>query len=271
MAGITTATIVSLGLAAAKAGTGFAQASKQKKLQQKAEREADKFMADARKRLDVNYYESLALQKEPYERAREAILAQGAQALQAAQEAETRGVAATAGRAMMAGQEAQRDIAGAQAQELYGLQKLVAQEDARLAEIQAVLDLEESTGAQIAANEAARNRAQKIEQGFEGAGEFFAAGLKAAPLYGKEAAGRQLGRIERINERTGQYGSLQDIKNTLAQQGTLAGIDVSGVGGMSELEFQDFIGQQNREFGKAFRSDVLNLNAFNPFSIFKSQ
>ena len=51
MGAITATTIISLGLAAAKAGASFAQASKQKKMQQKAEREADKFMSDARKKI----------------------------------------------------------------------------------------------------------------------------------------------------------------------------------------------------------------------------
>ena len=144
MAAFTTiATAAGLAISAGTAGASFAQASKQKKMQQKAEREADKALADARKRLDVNYYEGLSLQKEPYERAREAILASQQQAVQAAQEAETRGLAATAGRAVMAGQEAQRGVAGVQAERLLGLEKLAAGEEARLGGLQAEISLEE--------------------------------------------------------------------------------------------------------------------------------
>ena len=112
MAAFTTiATVAGLAATAATTTGSFIQASKQKKMQQKAEREADEALARAKKTLDVNYYKGLSLQKEPYERAREAILSQQAQALQAGQEAETRGLAATAGRTVMAGQEAQRGIA----------------------------------------------------------------------------------------------------------------------------------------------------------------
>lgn len=271
MGAITTSTIVSLGLAAAKAGAGFAQASKQKKMQQKAERQADNFMADARKKVGVNYYEGIALQKEPYERAREAMLSSGEQALRAAQEADPRSLAATAGRVEMAQGAAQRDIAGAQAERLLGLEKLAAGEDARIAGLLSDLDLQEAEGAQIAAREAAINRAAASQQAFEGAGEFLAAGLEALPLYQKDAAARQLGRSQRIAGRTGQYGELQDIKNTLAQQGTLEGVDVSAVGGMSDLEFKDFIGQQDRGFGRAMRRDVLGLSGFNPFDVLKRQ
>lgn len=271
MGAITASTIVSLGLAAAKTGTSFAQASKQKKIQQKAEREADKFMADARKKLDVNFYEGLSLQKEPYERAREARLASGQQALQAAQEGETRGAAATAGRVEMAQGAAQRDIAGAQAERLLGLEKLAAGEDARIAGLLSDLDLQEAEGAQIAAREAAINRAAASQQAFEGVGEFIGAGLEALPLYQKDAAARQLGRSQRIAGRTGQYSGLQDIKNTVSQQGMIDGVDVSAVGGMSDLEFKDFMSQQSRSFGRAMRKDALGLSGFNPFDVFKRQ
>ena len=93
----TTAAVI--GITATVAGTGmsFAQANKQKKLQKKAEADAMKAMQDARKKLDVNYYDELAVQKEPYELEREALLSAGAQAIQAGVESE-RGAAATAGR-----------------------------------------------------------------------------------------------------------------------------------------------------------------------------
>ena len=78
MAAATALTIASLAATAATTTGSFIQASKQKKLQQKAEREADKALADARKKLDVNFYEGLSIQKEPYELAREALLSSGA-------------------------------------------------------------------------------------------------------------------------------------------------------------------------------------------------
>ena len=186
MAAFTTiATAAGLAATAATTGASFAQASKQKKMQQKAEREADKALADARKKLDVNFYEGLSLQKEPYERAREAMLASGQQALQAAQEGETRGAAATAGRVAMTQGAAQRDIAGAQAERLLGLEKLAAGEDARLAGLQAEISLEEVAGKQLQAREAEQRKQLASQQALAGVGSMIQQGAALAPLFGK--------------------------------------------------------------------------------------
>lgn len=186
MAAFTTiATAAGLAATAAKTGASFAQASKQKKMQQKAEREADKALADARKKLDVNFYEGLSLQKEPYERAREAMLVSGQQALQAAQEGDTRGAAATAGRVAMTQGAAQRDIAGAQAERLLGLEKLAAGEEARLAGLQAEISLEEVAGKQLQAREAEYRRQLASQQALAGVGSMIEQGAALAPLLGK--------------------------------------------------------------------------------------
>lgn len=189
MAGITAATIASLAATAATTTASFVQASKQKKMLQKAEREAETSLEEAKKILDVNYYKGLSLQKEPYERAREAILSQQAQALQAAQEAETRGLAATAGRTVMAGQEAQRGIAMAYGEKLSELEKLAAAEESRIAGLQGQILLEESAGAQLAAKDAEERRQLATQQAMAGVGSFIQQGIQLAPLFGKADEG----------------------------------------------------------------------------------
>ena len=190
MAALTTiATAASLAATAATTTGSFIQASKQKKMQQKAEREADEALARAKKTLDVNYYKGLSLQKEPYERAREAILSQQAQALQAGQEAETRGLAATAGRTVMAGQEAQRGIAMTQAERLQQLKQLAAAEESRIAGLQGAILLEEVAGAQLAARNAEKARQLATQQGMQGVGSFIQQGAQLAPLFGKANEG----------------------------------------------------------------------------------
>ena len=180
----TALTIASLAATAATTGASFAQASKQKKMQQKAEREADIALAEAKQKLDVNYYKGLSLQKEPFERAREAILSSQQQALQAAQEAETRGVAATAGRAIMAGQEAQRGIAMTQAQRLQELEQLAAAEQSRIAGLQGDILLEEAAGAELAARNAEERRQLASQQAMAGVGSLIKQGAALAPLFG---------------------------------------------------------------------------------------
>ena len=70
-----------IGLAATATSTAmsFSQASQQKKASERATREADQKMAEARARLEVNYAESMSVKKETYELQREAELAGTAQ------------------------------------------------------------------------------------------------------------------------------------------------------------------------------------------------
>jgi hypothetical protein len=181
-----------VGIAATVGSTAmsFSQANKQKKLQKEAESEADKAMAIARERLNVNYMDALSIQKEPYELQRQAMLAQGTQATQAAQESE-RGAAAAAGRVQMAQNEAQGDIRTGMGKELTEIQRLKIAEDSRLRDLQTQLDLGEVEGAQMAARNAQEMAAQATAQGWEGVTSAATQAANLIPLYpnlgGKEA------------------------------------------------------------------------------------
>jgi len=72
--GTTGALIASAAIQAGTSAAGFAQAGKARKEMKKAEAEADKAMAAARKKLEVNYLAGLSIAKEPYELARENLL-----------------------------------------------------------------------------------------------------------------------------------------------------------------------------------------------------
>ena len=175
----------------------FVEAEEQKKAQAAAEHDAKQYMADARRRLDVNYYKSLSIDKEPYAEERKALAAAGAQAIQAAQEGETRGIGATADRIQMAQVEGQAGIRTAQAKEQNYLDLLVANEESRLRDINVQLDLEETAGAQIAAAQAWEARQDSIVQGMKGIQNTMESISEFVPLYQKEAAGRKAKRIER--------------------------------------------------------------------------
>ena len=155
-------------LAAAGTGLSFAQAGKQKRLRKEAEDEASKSLDRAREILGTNYLEGLSLPKEAYEREREAMLSSGAQALQAAQEAETRGAAATAGRVQMAQQAGQRQIATAQADRLLELEKIGRAEEARLQQGLANVELAGVVGAQQAARDAQMAQQRAVMLGAQG-------------------------------------------------------------------------------------------------------
>jgi hypothetical protein len=188
MAAITAATATLIAAGAGLASTGattamsFTQANKQKKLQNEAEAEADKAMASARARLDVNYMDALSIQKEPYELQREAMLAQGTQAIDAAQESE-RGTAAAAGRVQMAQNEAQGGIRTAMGKELADIERLKVAEDARLRDLQTQLDLGEVEGQMMKARNAQEMAAQATAQGFEGVTSMATQAANLVPLY----------------------------------------------------------------------------------------
>ncbi len=268
--GLETAAIIGITSAAsalASTGMSFAQASKQKKMQQKAEKEADEAMARARKELDVNFYEGLAIQKEPYELEREALLSSGAQLVGAGAEADPRLLAAIGGRVQQLQQKGQRQIASAMGQELAGLEKLAASEEKARAQRLASLDLEEAAGAQLAARDAEEARATATTQAMQGVGDILGQAASLAPLFGKTGGARQLARAERIGARRGV--SADNIQQALGTGNrTINGVDVSQVGSMNRQEFQDFMGQQDRAFGRQMRQDLGLQSEFNPFNIF---
>jgi hypothetical protein len=179
-----------IGIASSVGGSvmSFTQANKQKKLQNEAEAEADKAMASARARLDVNYMDALSIQKEPYELQREAMLAQGTQAIDAAQESE-RGTAAAAGRVQMAQNEAQGGIRTAMGKELADIERLKVAEEARLRDLQTQLDLGEVEGKQMQARNAQEMAAQATAQGFEGLTSAATQAANLVPLYGYKKGG----------------------------------------------------------------------------------
>lgn len=192
MAAITAAIASGIGIASSLGGAAmsFTQANKQQKLQEEAEAEAAKAMLEARGRLDINYMNALSVQKEPYELQREAMVAQGAQAIDAAQESE-RGTAAAAGRVQMAQNEAQAGIRTDMTKELTEIERLKVAEDARLRDLNVQLDLGEVEGAQMAARNAQEMASQATSQGFEGVTSAATQVANLVPLYpnlgGKEA------------------------------------------------------------------------------------
>ena len=259
---VTTAAVVSIAATAASTGMSFSQAGKQRQAMRQAERDADQAMQAARKKLEVNFYDNLSIQKEPYELEREALLAQGAQAIQAGVESE-RGAAATAGRVQMAQQEGQAGVRSAFGQELSGLNRLSAQEDSRLRDVGIQLDLGEVEGAQLAAANAQELAVQATQQGMQGITSMTQQLSDFAPLYEKGASQRQFNRMESMGGRNDM--TTEQMQTKIAGLGTIGGTDFSKVGSMNPLEYQDFMGKQKPETLRMLRQQGLDLYGFNPF------
>jgi hypothetical protein len=245
----------------------FAQASKQRKAMNQAEQDAEEAMQAARKKLEVNVFDQLSIQKEPFELEREALLSQGAQAIQAGVESE-RGAAATAGRVQMAQQEGQAAVRTAMGQELQGLERLSAQEEGRLRDIGVQLDLEEVAGAQLAAANAQELQAQATQQGMEGVTSMASQLASFAPLYEKSSSARQLGRMERMGQRQSDLGTA-DIQSKVANMGMVTSggkqVNLGDVSGMSRMEYQNFMSKLDPNILRNIRQEQLGLYGFNPF------
>lgn len=180
-----------LGAGAQLVGTGlsFAQAAREKREMEQANREAAKSMLEAKRRLDVNVYDELAIAKEPYELEREQMLMLGASALQQGVEGSARGAAATAGRVQMATGQAAAQTRANMSKELRELEKLSAAEEGRLADMGMGISLEQVEGAQEAARLAELRRQQAIASGVKGIGGAFTTLMQdedIAPLFKKQ-------------------------------------------------------------------------------------
>jgi hypothetical protein len=263
----TTAAVV--GIAATLAGTGmsFSEASKQRKAATTARIEADKAIQEARKRAEENVYKALSLSKEPYDRAREAALVQGAQAVEAGVESE-RGAAATAGRIQMAQNELQRDISGEQTQQIQALNMTVAEEDARLKDYAAKISMAEAEGAQLAMRDAEERRAASITQGVQGLASTAGQVGQSLNLYQKSEGAKAYDKLIKQGLAAGK--TQEQIQNIVAAQGgPLAGmgysktsIDANGkpiVGFQTPMQFQDSLSQDPKAV-----KELLKLNLFAP-------
>ena len=251
-----------IGLAATATTTGmsFAQARKQRRFQRDAEDKAAQMMSEAREKLEVNYYDQLAIQKEPYELEREALISAGAQAIAAGTESE-RGAAATAGRVQMAQQLGQRDIAAAMGQEMLGLEKLSAQEESRLRDVGVQLDLAEVEGAQMAAAQAAEAGNIATQQGVQGIVNMGQQVAAMAPLYSrnKPAEISAMGGASMTNEQSKAFGNVPEY--------TGSPFGPAGQGGFTNLDFE-VIGQMNKQqynrFLRALKPEQRQMLFMNP-------
>ncbi|MFA6358691.1 MAG: hypothetical protein WCY09_08570 [Candidatus Omnitrophota bacterium] len=251
--------LAATGIASQGAGTvmSFIQSGKERQMRIQAEKDAEEYYQKARKELGTNYYEGLSLPKEPYELEREALIASGAQALEAGREAGARGVASTAGRVQMAHNEGQGQIRSAMAKDEQQLDILKAQGAEKVARTLGNLDVEQSVGAQAKAREAWMGEQQAINSGVKGISNLVGSAASFIPLYQK-----------------GQSGKLLDeMKNEFSVSGTekvgdfLAGKDpnLSFLKGKGE-EAWDYIGNKDYNWMKSFYDSAFKKKPFDLYS-----
>jgi hypothetical protein len=237
------------GLAATAGSTvsSFAQAGKQRNLQKKAEAEAERAMAEAKKELSINYSAALGIQKEPYNLEREALISAGAQAIEAGREGE-RGVAETAGRVFALQQQGQQQIASEMGQELTALDKATATEAANLRTQRANLNLAEVEGAQTAAANAEQMGNAFTKDALAGVASTVQQAASFVPLYSKSQSARAFNDTQKTFEANKTSGLLpKEISNLSYQQAMtkpgvkMFGVDMSQAAKYTPNKFADFM------------------------------
>lgn len=258
---VTTAAIASVVIAGTSAGMSFGQARQQRKLGEEAKRDAQKAMAEARKALDVNAYDQLAVQKEPYELERDALLAQGALATQAGVEGD-RGAAATAGRVQAAMNDAQAGVRTGMGKELTDLAKLSAEEDARNRDIGIQLNLEDVAGAQQAMADSAVARSQAIQQGMQQAGSAVQGAIDLVPLY-QQNLGAQKAALSKMEFTPEQFASFEK-NGTNPRTDGFSSLDFQQLGSMNNQQYRQFKNNLTPQQSRLLFQNEQYLNNYNP-------
>tara|TARA_R100000742_G_C4279334_1_gene103632 strand:+ start:1347 stop:2249 length:903 start_codon:yes stop_codon:yes gene_type:complete len=232
MAAATALAAGSLIVAAGTSAVSFSQAAKQRKKMEEANKKAEEMMLEARKKLEVNVFEDLDVNKELYTQEQDRINESAQLALQAGQEGDQRGAAATAGRIQLAAQDAQAKTRISQEARVNEIEGMVAKEEGRLRDLGVQLDLAEVEGAQQAAADAEAMRAASIQQGIQSAGSALQQGLGMVPLMQSGSAATQRGVV----------GGL-DLSTT-AGNDAFKGYSLGG----KTLDQIDFANMSNKEF-----------------------
>jgi len=297
--GLETAAVIGIaGLAtsAASSAVSFAQAGKQRDLQKKAEAEAARAIAEAKKQLSINYSAALGIQKTPYQQESEALISAGAQAIEAGREGE-RGAAENVGRIYALQQEGQQQIAKEMGKELTALDKATATEAAEIRDSLANLSLQEASGAQLAARNAEEMANANTTDAMKGVLSTVQQGISLVPLFSQNPLAQQqaLGKMSLTPEQyqafaaasNGNVGSVTG-STTLQQQGVSAdtlnllgsnantpidftNLDLEAVSKMTPSEFKQFKGsltplQKQMLFQNKQYTDIYS-KMVNPFMI----
>ena len=238
MALTTTAAILAATSLAITTGTTIAsgaQAAKQRKIMEGSETEANKYMKDARKRLNVNVYEELSVNTDIYDKERDTLASVGESYVElTAGQDRAGGNVQNVFNAVQAGNE---KISMKEAKEVDKLNLEIADEEARLLDIGTQLDLGEVVGAQKKAADAEAKATAFQGDFIKGLGNTAMQGIQlAVPLYQKSAQAKQLSGTGAVDLQTKIGGT--DFKPET--YGMNSG-DVETIGKLSGVELEEFL------------------------------
>jgi hypothetical protein len=222
---VTTSAVIGIAAGGAQSIQGFMSSKKAKVAAAEARDAADKMMADARKRAEVDNYAALSIPLDSYEAQLENNLAADRQAVEALQEGDSRSLAAGVGR-VGAQQAAESDATRiAMGDEMFGLNKMKADSKENIKQQMVAMDVGEAKMQDQIAREEEQRRAAGMEAGFAGIGQVAKGVGELAPLYGKSTGDKRAGKM------MGDAG--------MKLQAQMAGVDIN-----DEAALFDWISQQ---------------------------
>lgn len=189
MAAATTVAIIGAGVGAA---LSFSQASQARKAQRSADRDAARFLADARKKAEKDFFADLNVPLDSYEAELENNLQTTTTAIEALQEGDARSLAAGVGKVGAQAQQTAEEVRIAQGEQMFALDKMKAENRDDMNQQLISMD---AAAAQDAAKRAADADAQVAAANTAGINSLTSglmSGLQATPLYGKSKADREL-------------------------------------------------------------------------------
>lgn len=192
----TAAAITSMAATAASTGMSISQASKARKALRDAEREAERITEETKRMMDVNPFEAVAIQKEPYEIMAESIVEGAAREAELLAEADPRYLAGMAGARGQQQQDQLERVRAAMSRELQGLEMTTAQEESNIRNnLQRFAEMEIG-GAQQAAAEQERIANQATVGAIQGFGNLAGQAADFAPLYSRGGAKKQMEELQ---------------------------------------------------------------------------
>jgi len=231
-------TILAATALALSAGTTIAsgsQATKQRKIMEGAEGEANKYMESARDRLNVNTYEELSVNTDIYDKERDNLATVGESYVQLTSGQDRAGSnVQNVVNALQAGNE---KISMREAKEVDKLNLEIADEETRLLDIGTQLDLGEVAGAQQKAADAEAKATAFKGDFVKGLGNTVMQGIQlGVPLYQKSAQVKQLGGTGAVDLQA-KIGGTDFKPETYGMNAD----DVTKIAGLSGTELNEFL------------------------------
>lgn len=188
---VATTTAIAAATSLAGAGLSFARSIEEQRKIKEAGEAAARYMDDARKQFSVNFAEQLQVPLEGYQMASDLNTQAVSQNVEALRESGQRAILGGVAGLQQQAQAGAEQLRMSLQQDLYQRDKMVADEESRLRDIQAEIDVAEATGAQQAAADAELRRAAALESGIGSLAQAGSTIFEGAQLY-KQTQGADL-------------------------------------------------------------------------------